>query len=138
MPPNVRVDAFFAYHHLLPRVDVVVTNAGYGGVQFALAHGVPLVAAGRTEEKAEICARIAWSGVGIDLRKHSPSPRAVRRSISLDEPIGQWFQENPPAAGIDVPPPIAAGALSPAHTPASPRGAAQRRRSAPIPRRLRN
>jgi hypothetical protein len=27
---------------LLPLVDAVVTNAGYGGVQFALTHGVPL------------------------------------------------------------------------------------------------
>jgi UDP:flavonoid glycosyltransferase YjiC (YdhE family) len=88
VPSNARVESFLSYHHLLPQVDVMVTNAGYGGVQFALAHGVPLVAAGRSEEKAEICARIAWSGVGIDLRRHSPSPRAIRHAVGtvLKEP----------------------------------------------------
>jgi UDP:flavonoid glycosyltransferase YjiC (YdhE family) len=81
VPSNARVESFLSYHHLLPHVDAMVTNAGYGGVQLALAHGVPLVAAGRSEEKAEICARVAWSGVGIDLRRHSPSPRAIRRAV---------------------------------------------------------
>ena len=81
LPGNARVESFLPYHHLLPKVDVMVTNAGYGGVQFALANGVPLVAAGRTEEKAEICARIAWSGTGIDLKTHTPSPRAIRRAV---------------------------------------------------------
>ena len=38
--------------------DVFVTNGGYTGVTLALAHGVPLVQAGTTEEKAEIAARI--------------------------------------------------------------------------------
>ena len=37
----------------------MVTNGGYGGVQLALAHGVPLVVAGNTEEKGEIAARVA-------------------------------------------------------------------------------
>ena len=43
---------------LLPRTDVLVTNGGYGGVQQALAHGVPLVVAGRTEDKVEVAARV--------------------------------------------------------------------------------
>jgi UDP:flavonoid glycosyltransferase YjiC (YdhE family) len=81
IPANARVASFLSYHHLLPHVDVMLTNAGYGGVQFALAHGVPLVSAGRTEEKAEICARIAWSGVGIDLKRHSPTPGAIQRAV---------------------------------------------------------
>jgi UDP:flavonoid glycosyltransferase YjiC (YdhE family) len=81
LPANARVEDFLSYHHLLPHVDVLVTNAGYGGVHFALAYGVPIVCAGRTEEKPEICARIAWAGVGIDLRRHTPKPARIRRAV---------------------------------------------------------
>jgi UDP:flavonoid glycosyltransferase YjiC (YdhE family) len=48
MPANVRVEKFIPYEHLLPHVDVMVTNAGFNGVQLALANGVPLVTAGQT------------------------------------------------------------------------------------------
>ena len=47
LPDNVRVASYLPYDELLPRTDVLVTNGGYGGVQFALRHGVPLVVAGR-------------------------------------------------------------------------------------------
>ena len=49
-----------------------VTNGGYTGVTTALHHGVPLVQAGSTEEKAEIGRRVAWSGVGVRIRWHAP------------------------------------------------------------------
>lgn len=81
LPDNVRMEQFVPYHELLPRVDVIVTNAGYGGVQFALAHGVPLVAAGRTEDKAEVSARIEWAGLGITFKTESPSPGSLRRAV---------------------------------------------------------
>ena len=68
LPANVRLEPFIPFSRLMPYVDVMVTNGGYGGTHFALAHGVPLVAAGTTEDKAEIGARIAWSGVGINLK----------------------------------------------------------------------
>ncbi|MEM7050921.1 MAG: glycosyltransferase [Acidobacteriota bacterium] len=81
LPANVRLEPFVPYHSLLPKVDVMITNAGYGGVQFALAHGVPLVAAGRTEDKKEICARLEWAGVGLTLPTESPSPRQIREAV---------------------------------------------------------
>jgi UDP:flavonoid glycosyltransferase YjiC (YdhE family) len=81
LPANARAEEFLSYHHLLPHADVLVTNAGYGGVHFALAYGVPIVCAGRTEEKPEICARVAWAGVGIDLRRHTPKPARIRRAV---------------------------------------------------------
>ncbi len=77
-PVNARVAAFIPYAALLPLVRVMVTNAGYGGVQMALQHGVPLVAAGGTEEKPEIAARIAWCGAGLDLHTGTPTPGEVR------------------------------------------------------------
>jgi UDP:flavonoid glycosyltransferase YjiC (YdhE family) len=50
-------------------------------VQAALANGVPLVAAGRTEEKPEICARVAWAGVGINLKTNRPTPDHIREAV---------------------------------------------------------
>ncbi|MHA7292440.1 glycosyltransferase [Arthrobacter sp. HLT1-21] len=59
LPANVRVSSYLPYDELLPKTDVLVTNGGYGGVHFALRHGVPLVVAGETEEKTEVSARVA-------------------------------------------------------------------------------
>jgi UDP:flavonoid glycosyltransferase YjiC (YdhE family) len=47
----------------------------------ALAHGVPLVGAGRTEDQADVSARVAWSGVGLDLATDTPTAEAVRRGV---------------------------------------------------------
>lgn len=80
-PANARVAPFVPYAALLPHAAAMVTNGGYGGVQAALAHGVPLVVAGGSEEKPEIAARVAWSGAGVDLRTGHPSPRALRRAV---------------------------------------------------------
>ncbi len=68
---------------LLPHVDVFVTNGGYTGVTLALAHGIPIVQAGETEEKPDIGARIDWSGVGVRLGTTRPTPAAVRAAVRL-------------------------------------------------------
>jgi UDP:flavonoid glycosyltransferase YjiC (YdhE family) len=81
------------YAELLPRTSVMVTNGGYGGVQIALSHGVPLVVAGTTEDKPEVAARVAWSGSGINLRSSTPTAEALRRAVQrvLAEPS---FRQN--------------------------------------------
>ncbi|MFC9840497.1 nucleotide disphospho-sugar-binding domain-containing protein [Rhodococcus sp. NPDC127530] len=79
--PNVIVSEFVPFDLLLPHVDVMVTNGGWGGVHFALSHGVPIVAAGSTEDKAEVGARLARSGAGLRLRSGSPSPARIRRAV---------------------------------------------------------
>jgi len=81
LPGNVHTDLFIPFDHLLPHVDVMVTNGGYGGTQLALAHGIPLVVAGETEDKREVAARVEWSGAGINLRKQRPSPQAIREAV---------------------------------------------------------
>jgi MGT family glycosyltransferase len=81
LPRNARVSRFVPYDLLLPHVDVLVTNGGYTGVTTALHHGVPVVQAGSTEEKAEIGARVRWSGVGVRLRSTSPAPRRLRSAV---------------------------------------------------------
>jgi MGT family glycosyltransferase len=81
LPANARAATYLPYDELLPRTSVFVTNGGYGGVQYALRYGVPIVATGGKEDKPEVGARVAWSGVGRRLRTERPSPRALRRNI---------------------------------------------------------
>lgn len=80
-PANARVERFIPYIHLLPHVSVMITNGGYGGVQSALANGVPLIVAGTTEDKPEIANRIAWSGVGLNLKTKSPTPAQIQAAV---------------------------------------------------------
>ena len=88
IPKNARLAEFLDFAALLPRVDVLVTNGGYGTVQLALRAGVPIVAAGRTEDKAEVGARVAWSGVGIEIPAQRPGAEALRAAVDriLSEP----------------------------------------------------
>lgn len=81
LPANARAATWLPYDALLPRTHVFVTNGGYGGVQHALRHGVPVVASGGQEDKPEVGARVARSGVGRRLQKVSPSPAAVRQAV---------------------------------------------------------
>jgi MGT family glycosyltransferase len=81
LPANARAATYLPYDELLPRTAVYVTNGGYGGVQYALRYGVPIVATGGKEDKPEIGARVAWSGVGRRIRSERPSPRALHRNI---------------------------------------------------------
>jgi MGT family glycosyltransferase len=88
VPDNVRVAPFIPYAQLLPRISAMVTNGGYGGVQLALAHGVPLVVAGASEDKPEVATRVAWSRVGVNLGTATPRPEAIRHAVRavLHEP----------------------------------------------------
>jgi UDP:flavonoid glycosyltransferase YjiC (YdhE family) len=81
LPPNARLERFIPHDRLLPHVDVMVTNGGYGGVQQALANGVPLVVAGDSEDKPEVAARVQWSGCGVNLHTGHPSPAMVARAV---------------------------------------------------------
>jgi UDP:flavonoid glycosyltransferase YjiC (YdhE family) len=88
IPSNARLASYLPFEWVLPKVDVFVTNGGYGSVNRAMSFGIPLVAAGLTEDKADVNARVAWSGVGIDLATNEPTPQALREAIRtvLDKP----------------------------------------------------
>ncbi len=81
LPANVRVAEYLPYDRLLPLIDAMVTNGGYGGVQQALGHGVPLIVAGQTEDKVEVSARVGWAGVGVNLKTNTPTPARVARAV---------------------------------------------------------
>jgi MGT family glycosyltransferase len=81
LPANVHIEPFVPLAAVMPHVDVFVTNGGYGGVQMALTHGVPMVVAGVTEEKPDIAARIAWSGAGIRLPTDAPAADVLQTAV---------------------------------------------------------
>jgi MGT family glycosyltransferase len=88
IPSNARVASYLPFEWLLPKVDVLVTNGGYGSVNQAMSSGIPLVTAGTTEDKADVNARVAWSGVGVNLATNEPTPAALREAVRtvLDTP----------------------------------------------------
>jgi MGT family glycosyltransferase len=81
VPSNARVESFVPFDRLLPKVDVFVTNGGYGAVHQALSLGVPIVIAGETEDKALISARVAWSGAGISLGTQDPTQEQIGGAV---------------------------------------------------------
>jgi MGT family glycosyltransferase len=93
IPENVRAEPFIPFDHLLPHVNVMVTNGGYGGTQMALAHGIPLVVAGNTDDKMEVAARVEWSKTGINLKKQRLRPDEIRSAVKevLSNPV---YREN--------------------------------------------
>lgn len=88
LPSNARAAAYIPYGALLPKVSVVVTNGGFQGVQAALGHGIPMVTAGESEDKPEVCARLQQTGASIDLATATPEPSAIRAAVRrlLTEP----------------------------------------------------
>jgi MGT family glycosyltransferase len=81
LPANAHVADYVPHDVLLPHVDVMVTNGGYGAVQRAASAGVPLVVAGSAEDKPEVAARVAWSGAGINLKTGTPTRAAIRGAV---------------------------------------------------------
>ncbi|MFC7622505.1 glycosyltransferase [Microlunatus sp. GCM10028923] len=81
LPDNVRAATYLPFDQLLPKTDLMITNGGYGGVHAALRHGVPLIVAGTTEDKVEVGARIAYTGVGINLATNRPTPPQLAEAV---------------------------------------------------------
>ncbi|KAF9004501.1 UDP-Glycosyltransferase/glycogen phosphorylase [Hymenopellis radicata] len=88
VPKNGYVGDYIPFDDILEHVDAFVTNGGYGGFQHAMAHGVPVVVGGATEDKPEVAARAQWAGVGVNLKTDKPSPEQVKTAVRevLDHP----------------------------------------------------
>jgi hypothetical protein len=88
IPSNTRVASFLPFEWLPPRAEMLVTNGGYGSVNQAMSFGIPLVTTEMTEDKADVNARVAWSGVAVNLAQNEPTPEAPRAAVRtvLDRP----------------------------------------------------
>jgi UDP:flavonoid glycosyltransferase YjiC (YdhE family) len=65
----------------MPEINLLITNGGYGTVNMAIHHGIPVISAGLTEDKEEVSAHVQWSGVGIDLRTNQATPEAIEHAV---------------------------------------------------------
>jgi UDP:flavonoid glycosyltransferase YjiC (YdhE family) len=81
VPANARVAEFIPFDRLLPKATVYISNGGIGGLQQALAAGVPVVVAGETEDKPANAARVKYHGLGIDLGTATPTPEAIATAV---------------------------------------------------------
>lgn len=81
LPSNARAAEYLPYDELLPKTSVFVTNGGYGGVQYALRYGVPIVTSSGQEDKPEVAGRVAWSGVGRRINTETPTSAAVSKAV---------------------------------------------------------
>jgi MGT family glycosyltransferase len=81
IPSNTVASKFLNFGAILPYVDVLVAYASYGTVTQALSFGVPMVVAGKGEDKPEVAARVTWTGCGIDLATDNPTPEQVREAV---------------------------------------------------------
>lgn len=98
LPENLRLAAWLPYEELLPRCSVLVTNGGYGSVTQALAHGLPLVCAGTSEDKKDTAARVTRAGAGVDLGTDCPALEQVRDAVA--EILGDGrYRENAARVG---------------------------------------
>jgi MGT family glycosyltransferase len=79
--PNARVEPYVSYQQVLPKVDILITNGGYNGVQQALSFGVPVISGGITEDKPFVSVRVAWSGAGINLQTGTPTAEQIRAAV---------------------------------------------------------
>ncbi|KAI1138367.1 glycosyltransferase family 1 protein [Hypoxylon sp. FL0543] len=81
IPSNARVADYLSYDAALAHADVWVHNAGFGAVNHGIANGVPMVVAGEGMDKTENSRRVAWAGIGVDLRCAQPSAEQVREGV---------------------------------------------------------
>lgn len=78
---NFIIEDFIPFDEVMPRVQLYITNGGYGGVMLGIQHGLPLLVAGVHEGKNEINARIGYFGLGINLKTETPKPMQIRCAV---------------------------------------------------------
>jgi UDP:flavonoid glycosyltransferase YjiC (YdhE family) len=81
IPSNAHITSFLPYDQIMPEIDLLITNGGYGTVNMAISYGIPIISAGLTEDKEEVSAHVQWSGAGIDLRTNQATPDAIKRAV---------------------------------------------------------
>lgn len=78
---NIVIEDFIPFNEIMPFADVFVSNGGYGGVQFSISNKLPMVVAGIHEGKNEICARVGYFKMGINLRTEKPGPEKIKKAV---------------------------------------------------------
>jgi MGT family glycosyltransferase len=78
---NVIIEDYIPFADVMPYCDAYVSNAGYGGVLLAIENCLPSIVAGVHEGKNEICARVGYFDLGINLRTETPKARQIKKAV---------------------------------------------------------
>jgi len=77
---NFIIEDFIPFEEIMPYADIYISNGGYGGVLLGIQHQLPMIVAGVHEGKNEICARIGYFKLGINLKTEKPTLDQLRES----------------------------------------------------------
>jgi MGT family glycosyltransferase len=78
---NIIIEDFIPFDDVMPHSDVYITNGGYGGVLLGIENELPMVVAGVHEGKSEICARVGYFKLGINLKTEKPKPAQIKEAV---------------------------------------------------------
>ncbi|MBN9482962.1 MAG: glycosyl transferase [Bacteroidetes bacterium 43-93] len=73
---NIVIEDFIPFNDIMPHADVFVSNGGFGSAMLSINNLLPMVVAGIHEGKNEICARVGYFKLGINL--HTERPRSIK------------------------------------------------------------
>jgi len=78
---NFIIEDFIPFNDIMPLCNVYITNGGYGGVLLGIQNKLPMVVAGVHEGKNEICARVGFFKLGLNLKTEKPDPASIRKAV---------------------------------------------------------
>lgn len=78
---NVIIEDFIPFAQIMPHTDVFISNGGFGGVMQSICNNVPMVVGGIHEGKNEICARVGYFQLGINLHTERPSASKIKKAV---------------------------------------------------------
>lgn len=79
---NIIVEDYISFDEIMPYASVYVTNGGYGGTLLSIKNKLPMVAAGIHEGKSEVCARIGYFKLGLNLATDTPTSEQVKEAVN--------------------------------------------------------
>ena len=82
IPATVQFEDRMPWEYFNRVRTVAISTGDYIHTQYALMHGIPVVAAGTFGHQVETAARVGWAGVGIDLRTRRPDPDTIRTAVA--------------------------------------------------------
>jgi UDP:flavonoid glycosyltransferase YjiC (YdhE family) len=81
LPENAILTRYLPMDTMLGHADLLVTNGGFNTVMRAHGEGVPLIVAGEGADKAEVAARVAFAGCGINLGTSRPTVQSMAEAV---------------------------------------------------------